>query len=395
MKIVHLSYEYPSPWNSPAPFMYEFAKAQTGISGNEITVIRGGFKKPVLSCKDIKIYGALSISPIFGPFLSTSPWMLLAYLYLKIFKGVDVVVGHNHVPLFFSLYKLIFGKLDKTPYIAYFHSTSKHKKDIWRVNKEKPSFFEKNVENRINFIAEVLALKTADYVFCETWQVLSDLEYSTKIQIAHGKEDEEKHILFAGVDARHYSTNFKAFKQWYFLRNKKVIFYCDYISTYGKAGLLIDVVERLGKDYHLFIVGDIENSYAKELKKKISDMNILDRVTLVENPFYREYITYYQTCDVVVLPAVRKDSHIRIIEGLASGKPVLYYTPKSAGGTEELIENNATKLERHDLDYLERMIKQAVNKKHKIDSASIKSLYSWERRAQKMQEVINYLVKPK
>lgn len=395
MKILHLSYEYPSPWNSPAPFMYEFAKAQTEISGNEIFVIRGGFKRPVLSRKNLKIYGALRILPVFGPFLTTSPWMLITYLYTKVFRGVNVVIGHNHVPLFFSLYKLIFGKFDKTPYIAYFHSTSKHKKDIWRVNKEKPSFFEKNVENKINFIAEVLALKTADYVFCETWQVLSDLEYSTKIQIAHGKEDEEKHILFAGADTRHYSTNFKAFKQWYFLRNKKVILYCDYISTYGKADLLVDVVKRLGKDYHLFIVGDIEESYAVKLREKISNMGILDRVTLVENPFYREYITYYQTCDVVVLPALRKDSHIRIIEGLASGRPVLYYTPQSAGGTEGLIEKYAIKLESHNLDYLESKIRQAVNKKHEIDTASIKSLYSWENRAQKMQKVINLLVNTK
>ncbi|MFH1565831.1 MAG: hypothetical protein ABIB98_01360, partial [bacterium] len=157
MKILHLSYEYPSPWNSPAPFIYEFVKAQTVIEGNIITVIKGGFKKSVLSRKNLKVLGSPFLLPIFGPFLTTSPWMLLSYLYLKIFKGVDVVIGHNHVPLFFSLYKLIFGKFDKTPYIAFFHSTSKHKKDIWKVNEEKPGFFEKNVENRINFIAEVLA----------------------------------------------------------------------------------------------------------------------------------------------------------------------------------------------------------------------------------------------
>ncbi|MFH1566347.1 MAG: hypothetical protein ABIB98_04085, partial [bacterium] len=62
--------------------------------------------------------------------------------------------------------------------------------------------------------------------------------------------------------------------------------------------------------------------------------------------------------------------------------------------TEELIEKYATKLESHDLAYLENKIKQAVNKKHVIDADAVKSLYSWDNIVLKMQKVINLLVKP-
>ncbi|MBU4381070.1 glycosyltransferase family 4 protein [Candidatus Parcubacteria bacterium] len=383
MKILHITYEYPLPWFGIAPNIYELIKAQVRLPGNEVTVIKGGFDKPVMSHRNLRIIGVPHLIPGLGHFFSTSPFSLFGYLYLKMFNKVDVVIGHNHVTFWFSLYKLLFGKLDKTPYIAYFHTVASQTEEIWRVHGEEASFLERHLELPLRRIAEKMALKTADFVYGESWEILEDLGVG---------ENSYSDVLFPGIDSRHYSTKFKGLRSSYSFEGKKVILYCDYISSYGKADLLVEVLTKLPKDYSLMIVGDAEVKFLQKLKDKISKLNLDNRVTVKENVFYREYIQYYQTCDIVVLPSVRKSSHIRIIEALASSKPVLCYIPRPERKTEAVINEYCQRILKLEPEYIANKIRHILDSPPKINVDKVKSEYDWSTRAKKMEDVINNLV---
>src|SRR3990167_5804903 len=136
MNILRIVYDWPDEnviTEGLAPAPYELSISQTKLS-HEIYVLCGN-----LNGKNIKAgkfgyqleNGKVTVINLprglkdFGPFLTTSPSALIAYLALKIMGKIDLVHNHGHMGLCFLIYKYLFGWLDRTPVVGHFHNTAR------------------------------------------------------------------------------------------------------------------------------------------------------------------------------------------------------------------------------------------------------------------------------
>ena len=189
MNILRLVYEWPPPWDGLAPASYELTQAQVRL-GHRVTVFCGGgfknlgrdktYEKALsqgrtlrkASPGGLRVFRFPRALRYFGLFLTTSPTVLFGYLFLKLTgRAPDLVHGHGHITLWFNLYKLLFGWLDKTPYILHLHITAAGRAAAHQKAGGELDFWTRYFEWPLHKLSDWLGVRVADGIVCVSARV--------------------------------------------------------------------------------------------------------------------------------------------------------------------------------------------------------------------------------
>src|SRR3990167_8988763 len=185
MNILRIVYDWPdinviTEGLAPAP--YELSKAQVQL-GHKIYVLCGNLNgKNIKATKfhytlengQIEVFNLPRALTGFGPFLSTSLFVLPYYFYLKLTKQIDIVHNQGHMGVWLLLYKQIVGTLDKTRVIGQFHNTAQGREEfILKQGKTLP-FLTKYFEYPIHKFSDRLQVKVAEKCLFVSQELLNE-----------------------------------------------------------------------------------------------------------------------------------------------------------------------------------------------------------------------------
>lgn len=385
MKILRIVYDWPEPWDGLAPAPYFLSRSQ-GLLGHEVTVLTGGlngkslkaFKftdRPEKNVFVIKLVRALSKHT--GPFFTTSPLSLLVYLGKRLFRQVDVVHGHGHIMLWFNIYKYIFGKIDRVPYVAHFHICAKKRKLLAIERGEKFTVAQKIIENPLHELSDWLAVRVAD-------KCITVSESNKQDFIECYKAEESKIIVVESA----VPTNI-----FYDLPNKQLSFNSEIIgvgSITRRKGihLLIESLKYLPSKYILRWVGSSsDEEYRNELADLAKNLDVSNRVIFEGYVPNMDMPPYFRNALLFVLPSTYEGFPKVVLEALACGVPCLV----SGFEAKEKIDG---------LSYLHSLapksialdIKKTLELNPKVDVSKIKKKYSWDAKAKEIDNIYSIIL---
>ncbi|MGZ2369849.1 glycosyltransferase [Ancylomarina sp. YFZ004] len=106
-------------------------------------------------------------------------------------------------------------------------------------------------------------------------------------------------------------------------RNKKIVFGLGRLIYYKGFEYLIDAAKDFDENIVVLIggVGKLE----RELKQRINDNNLQDKVVMLGKIPFNELGAYYKACDLFCMPSIEKSEAFGVvqIEAMAFGKPIV------------------------------------------------------------------------
>ncbi|NVO02407.1 MAG: glycosyltransferase [Bacteroidetes bacterium] len=97
------------------------------------------------------------------------------------------------------------------------------------------------------------------------------------------------------------------------------------------------VINNPEKSLRLLIVGN--GSCESELKSRVKELQIEDKVLFAGFVNHSEIVSYYNNIDIFVVPSIRESFGVSVIEASACELPVIV---SNTGGLPEVVENNST-----------------------------------------------------
>ena len=408
MNILRLVYEWPPPWDGLAPAPYELTRAQVKL-GHDVTVFCGGgfgnlgrVRHPELvSGSDtyqipnqvrndgevadlvtgdhdgLKVYRFPRALKRFSLFLTTSPMVLLGYLFLNLTgRGPDLVHGHGHITLWFSIYKLLFSWLDKTPYVLHLHITAAGREqglpiDSFPRQAPGPDFWTKYFEWPLHKFSDWLGVRVADRVICVSSRVMEEAVkfYGARVVNLVVVENGVNTDLF-------FPESYSASRITY------NVLYVGALSPRKNSHLLIEAMKFLPEDYYLTIVGRGNKNYEDKLHRLVESLKLQDRVEFEGYVEYPELPSFYRNAAVFVLPSSYEGLPKVVFEALASGVPVL----ASGFGLARLIDGLEF-LKDLEPEAIAERIQRLLDSGVSVDVSRVQELYSWERKAREIEAI--------
>lgn len=137
-----------------------------------------------------------------------------------------------------------------------------------------------------------------------------------------------------GIDKKELSIigNSSVFVEKYNLPiNKRKLLYLSRITPKKGLDMLlyaIKEIENSFKDWILVIVGNDEFNYQKTIEGLIQELNLSDKVFIIEPQFGQDKYNAFASADFFILPSYSEGSPMVVLDSLASGTPVI--TTKSS-----------------------------------------------------------------
>jgi glycosyltransferase involved in cell wall biosynthesis len=361
MRILRLAYEWPPPWDGLAPAIYEITKAQEKL-GNEVVVFSSqNFPRALKR---------------FSVFLTTAPAILLGYLFRRFRRRVDLVHGHGHVTACFNLYRLLFGRLDMTPYVLHLHVTAAGREAKAQEKGSVLDFWTKHFEWPLHKFSDRLGCRVADAVICTSVRVRKEaLEY-------YRADPQKVFVVENGVNTRRFAPRRSQTSN---LRSQ--VLYVGALTKRKNSHLLVEALRFLPKDYRLTIVGRGDEEYQRNLRNLVEKYNLHDRVDLVGYVEYPKLPRYYQDADILVLPSSYEGLPKVVLEALACGTPVLASGFRIQG---EICGLHF--LERLNAAALASRIEEVVSADGEVGIKKIRQRYDWSVKAREIQEIYEGIV---
>ncbi len=364
MNILRLAYEYPPPWDGLGSAIYEITEAQIKL-GNQVEVFSSKrFPRAVKR---------------FSLFLTTAPAVLLGYLFYRLRgRKIDIIHGHGHVTFWFNLYKLLFGWLDKTPYVLHFHVTAAGREAKAREKGSQLDFWTKYFEWPLHKFSDRLGCRVAEAVICTSQTVKEEaLEY-------YQAGPEKVFVVENGVNTKLFVRPRKTLRVspstlrvgesaavGFSLAEPRNLLYVGALSKRKNVHLLIEVMKLLPENYHLTIVGRGEEKYPSQ-----------ERVKFVGYIEYPKLPPYYQNANLLVLPSSYEGLPKVVLEALSCGVPVL----ASGFKLKERIRGLHF-LENLDVKNLAAEIKRVVESGETVDVEKIQNQYDWSVKIVEIQRI--------
>lgn len=390
MNILRLVYDWPEPWEGLAPGPYELSKAQQKLGHDVLVFCGGGFKN---LGKDTKYTsqalpgqkgGSLEVFRFprallkLSLFLTTAPSILLGYWWLKITRqSPDLVHGHGHITACFNIYKLLFGWLDKTPYVLHLHVTAAGRKSRLEDGADSPSlgFWTRFWEWPLHKFSDWLGVRVADKVICVSSRVREEvLDY-------YCADPRKVVVVENGVNTELFTSQTRNQAQ----EAEYKILYVGALRQRKNVHLLIEALEKLSEHYNLVIVGSGDKEYEQRLRDLADGLAVKERVAFKGYIKYPEIPEIYKQADIFVLPSSYEGLPKVILEALACGVPVL----ASGFVLEDCVEG---------LEFLESLQPEAIAKKimaarqsgFTVDVGKVRNKYSWIAKAKEIDEVYHF-----
>jgi len=375
-KILRVVYDWPPPWDGLASAPYELSKAQIAL-GNKVIALAGGlggskllklnFRK-VENGKGPVVYYLPRALYKFGPFFSTSLFVLPYYFVLKLLRRVDVVHGHGHIMLWFNLYRRLFGWLDKTPYISHMHITAAGRENLLRKRGYNLDFFTRFIEYPLHELSDRVAVEVSDYCIFVSKDLISEAEKF------YGADRNKCFLVESGVNTDLFRPNPK-------VKREREILFVGMIDSRKNPNLIIEALKYL-PSYKATFVGRGSSEYIEELKDLAVKLKVLNRIRFTGYVPYNDLLPYYRKAAVFVLPSLYEGFPKVVLEALACGTPVIasgFDVESPISGL--CIESALTP--RRLADRIVRFEKERVE----VNVKFIEDYYSWNSRAVEIQRI--------
>ncbi len=389
MNILRLVYEWPPPWDGLNPGIYEMSVKQVQ-KGHRLTVFCGqgdlsfskilpkdpGFEQGVAVYKFPRAVKKLSL------FFTTAPAVLLGYL-RDLFRGnkYDLVHGHGHITLCFSIYKLLFGFFDNTPFVLHLHITAAGREKSAYEQGNQIDFWTQMLEWPLHKFSDWLGVRVADRIICTSEEVKKE---------AHQYYKAAGHKLVVvenGANVELFTPDGSDLKPEFGWENKKVLFYNGVLSERKNVDILVYTLKLLGTDFRLLIVGRGAEEYEKYLKQVIEKKNMQKQVKLAGYIEYPKLGDYFRTADVFVIPAYYEGLPKVVMQSLAAGVPVVasgFKTQQKIPGLYYIEELSPEVVAHH--------VHEALESDEFIDLEEFRAKYSWDAKVEEIEEVYERVV---
>ncbi|MBU1017137.1 glycosyltransferase family 4 protein, partial [Patescibacteria group bacterium] len=304
----------------------------------------------------------------FSIFLTTAPTILLGYfVYRLLGNKVDIIHGHGHLPIYFHMYKYLFGWLDKTPYYLHLHITAKGREEELGIKNTSVGFWTKNFEWPLHKLSDYLGVRVANKIFCVSESVKEEA------QKYYGADPSKTYFLGSGVNMNLFKpVNRK-------MRRGKTVLFSGTLVGRKNPDLVIKALKYLPKEYRVVFAGA---GNAKGLNELAEREKVFDRVRFINNISYRSMPFVYQTSDIFVMPSNYEGYPKVVLEALSCGKPALV----SGFKISKEIERYTFPANRNPKDLAEQ-IKNILKKTPVVDKETIENIeqnFSWNALARKL-----------
>ncbi len=157
----------------------------------------------------------------------------------------------------------------------------------------------------------------------------------------------------------------------------KIVFcFCGRLGKEKSVDELIDFWHETVKredNMHLLIIGD--GPFHEELVSQVDKYNMNDMVTFAGKVLHNEIPPYYASCDAYITASLSEMYSISMLEGMASGLPVISrYDPENASqiqvGINGFIYNDAKEM----YDYLIKIRDMSVEEREELKKSVLQSV---------------------
>ncbi|WP_336688376.1 MULTISPECIES: glycosyltransferase family 4 protein [unclassified Chryseobacterium] len=215
--------------------------------------------------------------------------------------------------------------------------------DLIHVSHQLSSYFHRNYKNTLkivtlhdlNFLHENISdskkkkmlqkvqnnLKNADYIVCISKYAKQDLIHNKGLFKFNKLKDIV--VIHNGIELpenKEYDLG-----KYVFLKNKKYILNIGVLFNKKNQLTLVEMLPYIDEDLVL-IASDEKQPYADEVRKKIKDLNLENRVHFLKNVSEEEKYAVIQHCEAMCHPSIAEGFGIPPIEAMAFGKPVFLST---------------------------------------------------------------------
>ncbi|GAB5450510.1 MAG: hypothetical protein Hals2KO_08380 [Halioglobus sp.] len=219
---------------------------------------------------------------------------------------------------------------------------------------------------RLTRAMETWALKRADAVTCICEGIRADL-------VKRGIPAEKITIVPNAVDAARFQPVGEPNRDIvsrYALEGKKVIAFIGSFYAYEGLDLLVDAMPRLLEarpDVRLLMVGG--GQVADELKSRVAQLGIEDRVIMTGRVPHEEVEAYYSVTDVLVYPrkSMRLTDLVTPLKPLEAMAQKSMFVASDVGGHRELVRDGVTGtlFRADDIDDLVRCLLRLLDEEHR------------------------------
>jgi len=393
MNILRIVYDWPDKNNittglAPAP--YELSIAQSKL-GHKIFVLCGNLnKKNIVSRKfkyeledgKIVVYNLPRGLKGFGPFLTSSIFVLPFYFYLRLFKKIDIVHNQGHMGVWLLLYKYIFRFLDTIKIVGHFHNTAKGRENAIVKSGDKIDFMSKYFEYPIHKMSDKLSTKV-----CKALITVSKGNCEELVDL-YGADKNKVYVVESGVNTDRYKKEGEKVDIG-FSNKDTILGNLGLLSRRKRIHLILQALTILPENYKLCLWGKWDTEYQKELSEIIKKSNLKDRIQYFGEIPYFESDKAYRSIDIFLLPSSYEGLPKVVLEALACGDKVV-----ASGFTTEKSMDNLLLQDISGSNELSKIIVTAKKSKdgYKQTRQVIERYYSWDSKAQEIDLIYNKII---
>lgn len=388
MHILRVIYDWPDENNiteglAPAPYGLSLAQAKLGhkiyvLCGNlnKKNFLQGRFSYKIENGK-IVVYNLPRALWKFGPFLTTSIFVLPYYFYIKLTKGIDVIHNQAHLGVWLLLYKFLFGWVDKTPVVGHIHITAKGREIQLLKQGENLGFMTKYFEYPIHKLSDYLTKYVAKKVVTVSLDNIDDLEN------LYGYKKDTVCLLETATDIHTFKKEGPV-ADLGFSKSDKILLNLGRLSKRKNIDVIVESLKHLPKEYKLALIGKWEDGFKKKVDNLIAKHKLEDRVKYLGSVSYFGVEKYYRAADIFLLPSSYEGLPKVIVETLACGTKAI----ASGFKTNQKIPNLyfLSKIDAKELANEIESVAQSPNK-YKETYEVIEKYYSWDKAAKDLDEI--------
>jgi len=396
MKILRIIYDWPEPWVGLSPHPYELTASQARM-GHDITVFAGKWPRSgqIQKPEGVEVIG-FNREPLKGTLnITTSVSLFFYYLKWRKDNTPEIIHSHGHFAIWIYLYRLFLKKFFKRakelkiPLVVHFHNTVEGRKQKLLEQKAKIDPVSTCLSWPLGKLSDRWAVKAGDALVFVGQELLEDAvkyydaprEKSFVIESgvndlifrSVGQEEKEKTRRDLGLD----------------ILDRVIVNYGMMVERKNILNL-VEALVFLPEKYKLLLVGPGDPEYLAKIDALIKDKKLGSRIIQAGYTPYPQIPIALQAADLFVLPSSFEGIPKVVMESLSCGIPALASGFKLSEDISGLIYLDDTNPET-----IARQVQEIFDNDVRVDRAKVHRLFSWDVRAQKVEEVYAFVNKNK
>lgn len=383
MRILRYVYEYPPPWDGLTSGPFELSQAQASL-GHQVSMVCGGFPtQRTYHVDSINVRRLLRAIPVFDLSATTSPAVLMHYLWATLNRSFDLVHSHNHIGLWVHFLRRYFKGARTLPFILHLHITAAGRRDTMVRGQQAPGLATRRIGWPIHVLSDKIGCRIADAIVCTSEAVRQEA-----IRF-YGADPDRATVVPNGVNTelfRAEGPNFRA--QAGLSPGDAILLFVGAVSQRKNVASVIQALSLLPEKYKLVIVGRNDSEYAHGLRRQVRSQGLATRVRFEGYIPYSDLPPFYRGADLLLLPSYYEGFPKVVVESLACGTPVLtsqrYGDPVLAPLVDVLSENTA--------ECLAQRSRAIVESGRRVDPRPLINWYGWDAIARRLDRVYEQAV---